>query len=98
MKKLKQIAMIVMILGGTWGGMGTPAGATELCGVGLGGICPRIARGCLHQTGDQRRRCEAEVKSCERCTTAMANCRQKVGKVYGFTCKKCLRAFNACRP
>jgi hypothetical protein len=68
----------------------------NLCGVGLGGYCPRGYRGCI-RAGRPKTECEARLAQCDSCNRAMVQCRQKVGHLPGYTCVKCRKALDRCR-
>jgi hypothetical protein len=88
---------LALVPGGTLDGALAPLAeeATHnLCGIGLGGRCPRGYRACLRT--QPRHVCDEWLGRCERCTHEMAECRQKVGHVAGFTCVKCRAAFDKC--
>jgi hypothetical protein len=68
----------------------------NLCGVDLGGYCPRGYRGCI-RAGRPRAECEARLAHCESCNQAMVRCRNKVGHQPGLTCAKCRKALDHCR-
>jgi hypothetical protein len=66
----------------------------ELCGIGLGGRCPRRYRSC-RRTQPQAV-CDERNVRCEACSQAMFECRQQVGHVAGVTCEQCREAFARC--
>jgi len=66
----------------------------ELCGIGLGGRCPRGFRACIRT--QPRHVCDEWLERCEACNKDMVACRQQVGHAAGFTCVKCRAAFNRC--
>lgn len=68
----------------------------NLCGVDLGGYCPRGYRGCI-RAGRPKSECEARLAQCESCNQAMVQCRQKVGHQPGYSCAKCRKALDQCR-
>jgi hypothetical protein len=68
----------------------------NLCGIGLGGYCPRGYRGCI-RAGRPKAECEDRLEQCEACNQAMVQCRQKVGHQSGYTCAKCRKALDQCR-
>jgi hypothetical protein len=68
----------------------------NLCGVDLGGYCPRGYRGCI-RAGRPKPECEARLAQCESCNQAMVQCRQKVGHQPGYSCAKCRKALDQCR-
>jgi hypothetical protein len=90
-------AKLAFLLDGTLGGKLPPlvAPAThELCGIGLGGRCPRGYRACRRTQPEAV--CQDWLARCEACAHAMAACRQQVGHTPGFSCTKCRAAFDAC--
>jgi hypothetical protein len=68
----------------------------NLCGIGLGGYCPRGYRGCI-RAGRPKAECEDRLEQCEACNQAMVQCRQKVGHQPGYSCAKCRKALDQCR-
>jgi hypothetical protein len=66
----------------------------ELCGIGLGGRCPRRYRSCRRAQPEAV--CEERNVRCENCTQAMFECRQQVGHVAGVTCEQCREEFDRC--
>jgi hypothetical protein len=48
----------------------------NLCGISLGGYCPRGYRGCI-RAGRPKAECEDRLEQCEACNQAMVQCRQK---------------------
>jgi len=68
----------------------------DLCGISLGGYCPRGYRGCI-RAGRPKAECEDRLEQCEACNQAMVQCRQKVGHQPGYSCAKCRKALDQCR-
>ena len=68
-----------------------------LCGVGLGGRCPRIYRGC-RRAGGSEAKCRARANACSSCADSFAKCRQSVGHMPFFwrSCRSCRWRLNAC--
>jgi hypothetical protein len=66
----------------------------ELCGIGLGGRCPRRYRSCRRT--QPKEVCDERNARCEACAQAMFDCRQQVGHVDGVTCEQCREAFDRC--
>jgi hypothetical protein len=82
--------------GGLVGNPTVQYASQELCGIGLGGYCPRGYRGCI-RAGRPKAECEARLARCDACNQAMVDCRQKVGHQAGYTCAECRQALDKCR-
>ena len=94
--KQAQVASLIVLNGGQVGNPAVQYVSHELCGIGLGGYCPRGYRGCI-RSGQPKAECEARLARCDDCNQEMVDCRQKVGHQAGYTCAKCRKALDKCR-